>query len=324
MSLTTTTTSTPAEADWNTAPSLVEAAMSLELTPEVCSLDYWLCAVAQGTLRGLVRGHTPDAVTPDYMREPGPLRSALVSELGFRSVAEEKATRAISDLVQTAPDVASMEFYATQLIDEARHARVFRGHIVEMGVPEKDLPTTINQASGEDIAAILVPLEEFAQPIREAGDFIGGVIVLTILVEGVLAPAAELSERKWRRLDPAASEIEHGAAIDEIRHLTVGSTIVRRHLLAHPEDRSRLGELIVRGQSLWGSVPVLDMLTRRETLFQEGLAQHAAVVGDYEIWPGRRLVDTTPEERIQKALGWSTQMQQTRLAYMGLAAPADG
>jgi hypothetical protein len=61
------------------------------------------------------------------------------------------------------------------------------------------------------------------------------------------------------------------------------------------------------------------MLARREALFQEGLRDHADVVGDYEIWPGRRLVDTTVEERIQQALGWSLGMQQSRLAYMGLS-----
>jgi len=314
--------STPPEAGWSSAPNLVEGAMSLELTPEICNLEYWLSAVAQGTLQGLVRGHTPEAAVPDYMRAPGPLRSALVSELGFRSVAEEKATRALSDLVDLAPDIFTMEFYATQLIDEARHARVFRGHLVELGVPEEDVFETIAKESGADIAQVLEPLEEFARPMRESRDFIGGVILLTVLVEGVLAPAAELSERKWRVLDPAASEIERGAGIDEIRHLTVGSNIVRRYLLAHPEDKPRLNDLIARGQQLWVSVPVLDMLQRREELFQQGLEQHADVVGGYEIWPGRRLIDTTVDERIQQGLTWSMEMQQSRMAYMGFADPA--
>lgn len=309
----------PAEAGWETAPSLLDGAMSLELTPEQCDLDYWLSAVAQGTLRGLVQGHRPEATTPAHMRVDGPLRAALVSELGFRSVAEEKATRAISDLVRLAPDRYTMEFYATQLIDEARHSRVFRGHLLEMGIPEGEVDGAIEAAAGQDIRAVLVPLEEFCQPVRDADDFIGGVVLLTILVEGVLAPTAELSERKWRLLDPAAAEIERGAGIDEIRHLTVGSAIVRQHLKDHPEDAPRLGDLILRGQQLWLTTPVLGVLQRRETLFQEGLAAHAELVGDYEIWPGRRLVDSTPEERIQQAIAWSTGMQVSRLAYMGLS-----
>ena len=58
--------------------------------------------------------------------------------------------------------------------------------------------------------------------------------MLTVLVEGVLAPAAELSERKWRLLDPAAAEIERAAGIDEIRHLTVGSAVVKHYLDSRP------------------------------------------------------------------------------------------
>ncbi len=45
---------------------------------------------------------------------------------------------------------------------------------------------------------------------------------------------------------------------------------------------------------LWTVLPVHELVLRREVLFQRGLERHADVVGDYEVWPGRRLVDTTP------------------------------
>src|SRR5690349_5943847 len=74
----------PAEADLDRAPSLLDGARSLELTPQTCNLEYWLGAVAQGTLRGLVhRGHRPEAEVPEWMREPGPLRQALIEEFAF-------------------------------------------------------------------------------------------------------------------------------------------------------------------------------------------------------------------------------------------------
>jgi hypothetical protein len=309
----------PVEADLDRAPGLLDGAMQLELTPQTCGIDYWLRAVAQGTLQGLVGGHRPGTEVPPWMREPGPLRQALVEEFAFRSIAEEKATRALSYLVLHAPDVVGMEFFATQLVDEARHSAAFRGHLRELGVPEHELFSTIEAVAGDDRDRVLVPLEEFGLPLGQRdGDFIGGVIVLTVLVEGVLAPAAELSERKWRLLDPAAAEIERAAGVDEIRHLTVGSSVVKQHLAAHPEDLPRLRELIERGRALWADLPVLDVLLRRETLFQEGMQALAHVVGDYEIWPGRRLIDTTPEERLLTAATWSQEMQDSRLAYMGL------
>lgn len=314
------TETTPRETDWNQAPGLLEGATQLRLTPGECHLDYWFAAVPRGTLQGLVRGHLPQAQIPSYMLQPGPLRNAIMDEFAFRSIAEEKATRAITYMIASAPDVDNMEFFATQLIDEARHSRVFRGHLLELGVPDNELFATIHRISGEDSRRILVPLEEFALPmVRDQRDFIAGVVILTILVEGVLAPAAELSERKWRLLDPPAAQIERGANIDEIRHLTVGSAVVSQYLIDHPEEKPRLLDIIMRGRKLWAELPTADVIIRRERYFQEGLVQHADVVGDYEIWEGKRLIDTTPEERLIAANTWSMEMQNSRLKYMGLA-----
>src|SRR5882724_11306289 len=97
------TIAVPPEADWDQAPGLLTGAKSLELTAERCDLAYWFTAVAQGTLRDrAVHGHD-NAAVPDFMRAPGPLREALILELGYRSVAEEKATRILSHYVAGAP-----------------------------------------------------------------------------------------------------------------------------------------------------------------------------------------------------------------------------
>lgn len=309
----------PREADWDSAPGLLDGAMNLELTARDCNLRYWLRAVPQGTLRGRLDGHAPDVVVPDFMRAPGPLYDAITQEYAFRAVAEEKAARALSYLVPLAPDVDTMEFYATQVLDEARHAMVFRNHLVTLGVPESRLWQAIDEFAGAEVRSILDPLEEFGLEImRDRADFLGGVVVMTVILEGALAPAAELSERKWRPLDPAAADIDRGAGIDEIRHLTVGASVARRYLLDHPERTGDVLALIGRGMRMWAELPVHDMVSRREELFQEGLRQQASVVGDYEIWPGRRLIDTTPEERTGTAEGWSAEMKEIRLKYMGL------
>lgn len=309
----------PEEADWDSAPSLLDGAMNLELTPAQANLRYWLRAVPQGTLRGRIDGHAPDVVAPDFMREPGPLYDALTQEYAFRAVAEDKAARALAYLVPIAPDSDTMEFYATQVMDEARHSMVFRNHLVELGVPQARLWQAIDEFAGADIRSILDPLEVFGlEVMRDDADFVGGVVMIAVIIEGALAPAAELSERKWRPLDPAAADIDKGAGIDEIRHLTVGAAIARQHLIDHPEDKDRVLEMISRGMRMWEVLPVHDMVHRREVLFQRGLEQHADVVGDYEIWPGRRLVDTTPEERQETADTWSAEMKKTRLEYMGL------
>jgi len=312
------TTLTPPEADWDTAPNLLQGAMDLEMTAAQCDLRYWLGAVPQGTLRGRLDGHDPALVVADYMRS-GPLYDAITQEYAFRALAEEKATRVLSYLVAIAPDNDTMEFYATQVLDECRHAMVFRNHLLALGIARDQLVAAVDELAGPYRESVLGPLEQRAlEVMRDDRDFIGGVVMMTIILEGALAPAAELSERKWRPLDPAAAEIDRGAGIDEIRHLTVGASIGRQHLIEHPEDKDRVLAMIERGMRLWEELPTHEMVHNRELRFQEGLLEQADVVGDYEIWPGRRLVDTTPEERQDAADRWSEEMKHKRLKYMGL------
>lgn len=310
----------PPEASFGEAPGLLDGAMTLTLTAQRCNLAYWLSAVAQGTLRDrAVTGYDASAITPDYMREPGPLRESLILELGFRSIAEEKATRILSHYVANAPGIPELEFYATQLIDEARHSRVFRGHLVDLGVPAGRLLETINELATDYTAQVLDPVEAFALRIaRDEADFPGAVAVFTIVIEGVLAPAAELSERKWDRLDPAASQIARGAAIDEIRHLSVGSSVIREYLLAHPEYRPRLAEILRDGRALWDAVPDRPFVMHREELFQRGMEEHAGLLTGYEVWPGQPLLETTPEQRYDMAERWTDEMAAVRMAYMGI------
>jgi hypothetical protein len=302
------------EADPDRAPALLDGALALELAADECSVDYWVANVAQGTL---TPERTSGVQMPWWMLEEGPLRAAVSEEFAFRSLAEDKATRAITYLVANAPDTAGMEFFSTQLLDEARHASAFRNHLADVGYSD---PEATRQAlAHQDAARVLEPLEEFGLGIgRDAGDYVGGVVVLTVLVEGVLAPAAELSERKWHVLDPVAARIERIAGVDEIRHLTVGSSVVREYLLRHPGERHRLNKIVREGRTLWADLPIVDVLWSREVFFQEGMQSRAAELGDYEIWPGRRLIDTTPEERLLTAAEWSQRLQDHRLAYMGL------
>jgi hypothetical protein len=308
----------PAEVDWTRAPALLEGARTLDLTPEKCNLDYWLDSVAGGSLRGLVRGHHPDTEVPEHMLQHGPLRAAAIQEFSFQALAEDKATRGLSSIIPLTPNTAHMEFYATQLLDEARHARIFRGHLAELGVADDELPLALEKAAGQDARDILFPLEAFGLGIVNKGDYYGAVVTLTILVEGVLAPTTELSERKWQPLNPAAAQIQRSAGLDEIRHLCVGSTIVRRYLHERPEQKPRILDVITRGRDLWDSLPLPAMLQRQEDLFQEGMREHAHLLDSYEIWDGRRLVDTSAQERVETALNWSRQTQDARLTAMGL------
>jgi hypothetical protein len=48
------------------------------------------------------------------------------------------------------------------------------------------------------------------------------------------------------------------------------------------------------------------------------MQEHADLIGDYELWPGVRMLDTTPEQRYDMAEQWTDEMAEARMAYMGL------
>ncbi|MGC0380139.1 MULTISPECIES: VlmB-like protein [unclassified Streptomyces] len=314
----------PVEADWDEAPGLLEGAGSLALTVEQCDLAYWFSAVAQGTLRNRPLGYSPSALTPDHMREPGPLREALRLELAYRALDEESATKVLADYVATAPGTAELEFFSTQLLDEARHHMIFRNHLVDLGVPRGELMPWIREVGADYEQQVLRPIREFAQQVtREEQDFIGGVVAFAVIIEGVLAASTELSERKWGVLDPVAGEIARGAAIDEIRHLAVGSSIVREHLLEHPEDREHIMGVLHRGRALWGEINDREFVMHREELFQEGMLQHRELLTDFELFPGCRMLDTTPQSRWDLAARWNDELAESRLKYMGIPEAID-
>jgi hypothetical protein len=318
------TVTVPVEADWERAPSLLSGAATVELTVADCDLAYWFSAVAQGTLRGRPLGYSTSTATPEYMREPGPLREALALELAYRALDEEAATKTLGYYVATAPDIPEMEYFSTMVMDEARHHMIFRNHLVDLGIPEDGLMSWIREVGAGYKKQVLDPVQAFATTVvRDEADFVGAVVVFTIICEGVLAASTELSERKWGVLDPVAGEIARGAAIDEIRHLTVGSSYVKQHLIAHPESRKHVIDVLMRGRALWDEVSGEEFVMNRERLFQEGMQAHRERLRDFELFPGRLLLDTTPKQRWDIAEAWNDELADARLAYMGLPEAVD-
>src|ERR1700761_6404834 len=175
------------EIDWDQAPTVMESVESMRLSVGHCNLNYWYRHVAS-TAAKLRCGHQPGVSTPPHMLAPGGFREALLREFSFRAIAEEKAARAIGHLVASAPTAAEMNFYATQMIDEARHAEAFKAHIGEI-VGDSNVDRTVHTYGHQGCVEILDPLETYALD-EMRGDFayLIGVATLTILVEGVLAP----------------------------------------------------------------------------------------------------------------------------------------
>lgn len=309
--------------EWLHSPNEAKAhllgAASAEMT-SITSFDLedWIRVAVHGHLAGLSHGHRPGAKPPDHMQVEGPLRQAIISEFAFRALAEEMATRAIGNMVRCAPSIETMEFYATQLFDEARHANVFRAYLCDLGLSRESLSETILEIVGERKQKILDPLDEFAGDLAAGDDFFSQVVLLTVIVEGALAPAAEMSAQKWWPFDRTAAQICEGTNLDEVRHLGVGSVIVRDHLLEHPLSRPGIENLVRHGMKLWQNLPISAMLIEREVLYQRGIAMHPDLVQGYRLANGQLLADTTVDDRLLLQQQWSDQMRSERLAFMTL------
>lgn len=304
-------------------PHLLDDHSGLGFTAHKCNLGHWIEHVAQDTLMGLTCGHKSNLHVPSRMLEGGPLREAMIEEFAYRALTEEMATRTLSTLIAIAPSLNEMEFVITLVADEARHAAVFRGHLVELGISEAAVQNNLEQFAGNTHKALL-PVEDFALKVmRDEKSFLGGIAINTILVEGLLAPASELSDRKWRLLDPVASDIEHRTGIDEIRHLSVGAAIVKEHLESDPTKKEMLFDLIKEGMAVWSNIELSAETLRREQLFQQGMLEHKTLLEGYEIAPDIRLLDTTPEQRMELAQQWSRETQAVRLKFMGIPNALD-
>ncbi|AOY82444.1 hypothetical protein BJP36_23585 [Moorena producens JHB] len=299
--------------------SLLEKASSQEITTRDCSVEIWMKEVAQKQRLGTTYGRDAKIILPDRVLNESPLRQSLIDEFAFKALSEDYGTRGICHLAAMAQSSEEHEFLVTQVFDEAMHARAFKHHLEEIGACDTNLDTFIREKYAEEIRFIFTPLNDFFHNVAiENKNYLGGVTILTIILEGVLAPTAEMGELKWQRLNPVASNIQHQANLDEIRHLTICANIIKEAIERNPQVLGQVGTVLYDGMELWKKIPIKDIVYKREVLFQKGMFEHKNIVGDQPLTEELRLIDSTPEQRLQLTFEWTQQMQASRIKYMGL------
>ncbi|NET58789.1 MAG: hypothetical protein F6K47_22360 [Symploca sp. SIO2E6] len=299
--------------------NLIDKASSQKFSPRDCSVEIWMKEVAQKQRLGTTYGRDAKIVLPDQVLNEGPLRQSLIDEFAFKALSEDYGTRGICYLAAMAQSIEEHEFLVTQVFDEAMHARAFKHHLEEIGACDTNLDTFIREKYAEEIRSIFTPLNDFFHNVAiENQNYLGGVTILTIILEGILAPTAEMGELKWQRLNPVASNIQHQANLDEIRHLTICANIIKKAIEGNPQVIGQVGSVLHDGMELWKNIPIQDIVYKREVLFQKGMLEHKNIVGDQPLTEELRLIDSTPEQRLQLTFEWTQQMQTSRIKDMGL------
>ncbi|MGH2412697.1 MAG: hypothetical protein ACRDEA_03165, partial [Microcystaceae cyanobacterium] len=80
----------------------------------------------------------------------------------------------------------------------------------------------------------------------------------------------------------------------------------------------QVGTVLHDGMELWKKIPIQDIVYKREVLFQKGMLEHREIVSDQPLTDELRLIDSTPEQRLQLTFEWTQQIQASRMKYMGL------
>lgn len=248
------------------------------------------------------------------------LQKSLIQELSFKSLTEFYASRAILDIVKLAPSLEEYDFFNTLLIDETHHSYLFRSYLqkncyLALTDPINEMATVLNHSHLE----VVQPFQDFIHKwVVEKNNFYAGVIIITIILEGVLAPTAELSERKWFPFYQKASAVQNYANLDEIRHLTICAEIVKRQIEKNPKIAQQLKVCIQEGFQLWNNTNMHQIMLEREELYQQGMQQNLERIDGYYLIDGILLKDTYPEQRIEISNNLVEKMQQSRLQYIGI------
>ncbi|OCQ51462.1 hypothetical protein Ppb6_03379 [Photorhabdus australis subsp. thailandensis] len=295
---------------------LIKQASEIEMQAKEWGLDEWFAE----QVKVEQRKKTSYANDPKLTYLPGDLRESLIRELSFKSISEYEATKALLLLADKAPDSINFDYMLTQIFDEGRHAKLFREHLVKIGFAD------INNVASKMESLLRGKMTNMLETLRTyfdkwvvlKNDYIAGVLIITVVLEGVLAPTSELSEIKWRPFDIAAAETQARANADELRHLTVCANMVKTAIENDHSLKQSALECIEEGLALWNQVSVDDLFVEREMFYQRGMQSNLRFIEGYELAPGVLLSESTVESRLELSHFLVEQMQQSRLEYMGL------
>ncbi len=279
------------------------------------SIQRWLEMCPQGYLDETAYGHDPALTEPEDLLANDDLRDASIA-LTVQLIAGERcALAASSGLVNAAPDHASKAFLATQTLDEARHVEIFTRRLVDLGVKEADVDSTVDDLANPNLV-------KFAEVLLEKvgdGDFIAGVVGQNIVLEGMAFSVFELLEATSKDLNPKFAQTLSGTIADERRHVGFGENRIGSLIREHPERKADVERmqaemshhmLATFADVFRGSGPTMDRERRQAEAEGRGL-------GSVE-WHGTDVMAASTEDIEALLAGTVLNEFKTRLGRIGI------
>ncbi len=278
------------------------------------SIQNWIESCPQGYLEGTEFGHQPGEAEPALMIDNDILREEAVRTTVQLVAGERCALAASSGLINAAPDEASKRFLATQTLDEARHVEVFTQRLYDLGVPKKDLESTISHYANPNLVKFAGVLLEKV----DKKDFIAGVVGQNIVLEGMAFSVFEMMYALNNSVNPKFAHTLSGTIADERRHVGFGENRIGSLIQQHPEKKSEI-ERMQKEMSYYMLATFADAFrhnpAHEEFEKLEGKLRPAGVHADYQ---GRDLIGMQPEE-IEVVLADTVLKEfKTRLGRIGI------
>ena len=233
-------------------------------------------------------------------------------DLSLFVVFEEAALRVSGALVRRAPTPEALAFAAQQTLDEARHHEIFARRLAT------STAAWGTRAACDDI--LIPPLRRFLDlcyEVADRGDFVEGLVLTNLVLEGMAYPLYAYEQRYWDPVDPYLARLIASAFADETRHVAFGAALVKEGL-GDGAVRARVQRLTDDARQVMSEV-FAYYVRKFVGLFDAVARRHRYLFAGAVFQPGRLLADTPYEEQIA-AIRQSIDVEHTRLlARAGLS-----
>lgn len=278
------------------------------------SIQNWLESCPQGYLMGTVYGHRPNEEEPAALLENDILREEAIRTTVQLVVGERCALAASSGLINSAPDEASKRFLATQTLDEARHVEIFTQRLLDLGVPKKDLESTIQHFANPN----LVKFAEVLLEKVDKKDFVAGVVGQNIVLEGMAFSVFEMMHAISEPTNPKFAHTLSGTIADERRHVGFGENRIGSLIKQYPERKPDI-ERLQKEMSYWMLATFADAFRNNpaRTEFKR-IESQLGQAGVHAEWQGADLLTMDPEEMEQLLADTVLKEFKIRLGRIGI------
>lgn len=280
-------------------------------------IQTWLERTPWRTLRESTFGCKGDVAPPSERLWEDPLLNQIYKlDIATFLTAEKLSMEGISKLVSAAPDEASQVFMATQALDEARHFEVFCRRMADFSVTPEERNRLMDHVTTPQMRKLYDLIREQV----DKGDYVAAMVGHNIVLEGMAYPVYRYEIKYWSRLDPGLSQIIQGAFADEVHHVSYGEALIREQLRQDVDKRNRIVALIDEFEGLMTEV-FEGVIHHYVGLYQEASLAHMDVMGDIEIFPGKRMADLTEEDQVRLLLDDVRREHRRRLGTLGIERP---